>query len=83
MEYECSITPINKLYSNYNKMITPLCTKCKNKGCSNPIMQKKISIMGIVYTTKLYCSGNFFFFVTNCDGFSEMEDDIEEKDNDV
>lgn len=77
MEYECKLSPASTLDSGILNLKRPLCTNCKNSNCSNPIIEKKISIMGVIYTTKLFNIGNSYFFVNQCDGYLKGDDDDE------
>jgi len=76
MEYECKIIPATRLTKGVISMQKPLCTHCVNKTCTNPIIDQKISIMGVVNTSRLFKSGDRFFFVTQCDGFLGVGDEI-------
>jgi hypothetical protein len=80
MEYECKIFPVTSLQTTFNKTISPLCSKCKNINCSNPIENKKISIFGKVHNTKLYSYGTSYYIVYECDGFLKDEEDNEFND---
>jgi len=73
MEYECQLVSANRLNKGIINMQKPLCTRCKNKSCTNPIIYQKMSIMGVVHTSRLYSLGDRFFFVTKCDGFVSEE----------
>jgi len=74
MEYECQLMSANKLTKGILNMRKPLCTRCRNRSCSNPIVNQKIAIMGVVHTSRLYSSGDRFFFVVRCDGFTEVNE---------
>lgn len=79
MEYDCQLLSISSLTTTFNRVVKPICSNCKNTNCSNPIQEKKISIFGKVYSTKVYNMGNGFFIVSECEGFiedSEKFDDI-------
>ena len=69
MEYDCHMVSSMKLVGGMMDIKKPLCTSCYNKSCTNPIVVKKVSVMGIVHTSKLYQSGQRMFFVVKCDGF--------------
>lgn len=69
MEYDCHIVSATKLVNGLMDVQKPLCTHCVNKSCTNPIVEKKISVIGIVHTTRMFQSGDRLFFVTKCDGF--------------
>jgi hypothetical protein len=71
MEYECQVISASSLTSTFNKVVSPLCSKCKNVNCTNPIVEKKISVFGKVHTTRLFNGGHGLFVVTKCDGFLE------------
>ena len=77
MEYECQLVSANRLSKGILDLQKPLCTRCHNKSCTNNIVDKKIAIMGVVHTAKLYNIGERFYFVVKCDGFmKEPDDDI-------
>ena len=69
MQYECQLISASRLTKGVLNTLKPLCTSCKNNSCTNPIADKKISIMGVVHTARLFNIGDKFFFVTKCDGF--------------
>jgi len=79
MEYDCQIVLANKIQAGFNKVVTPLCTHCKNRGCSNPIEEKKISIFGRTMTSRMFVTGSGVFMVVACEGYqapqAEDEDD--------
>ena len=83
MEYECQLVVANRVLTDFNKVIRPLCSSCTNTACSNPVYNKKISVFGQIYSGRVYTSGSLDFFVTACDGYrgnfeDEEEDDFEE-----
>ncbi|MFW5891113.1 MAG: hypothetical protein ACOCUI_02740 [bacterium] len=81
MEYECQVKPVRSLEKGIANLKKPLCTRCSNTSCTNPIIEKKISIFGINYTTKLLQSADRMFFVISCEGFQmEEKEEKEEKD---
>ena len=80
MEDECEIILANKLLVGFNKVATPLCTGCANAGCSNPIVDKKISVFGKVMSTRLYQTGGSTFMVVKCEGYQPMHQEDEELD---
>jgi hypothetical protein len=75
MEYECQIVSATKLANGVMNVKQPLCTGCFNKTCTNPIVYKKVSVMGIVHTSRMFQSGDRLFFVTKCDGFVGVNSD--------
>jgi len=75
MQFDCKVVSVNKLTSRVFGTIQPLCSKCKNKSCTNPIVDKKISLMGIVYTARLYQLGERFYIVSHCDGYMRENED--------
>ena len=77
MDYECRIVSASKLHSGNMKVMKPLCTSCVNKNCTNSIVDNKVSIRGIIHTSRLYSSGSRLFFVLDCDGFRKKDDDYE------
>jgi len=78
MEYECKIMPATRIYADFNKVIKPLCSTCVNHGCENPIVEHKISVFGVIQTTRLYKTGTHMFQVTECDGYrGELDEDEE------
>jgi hypothetical protein len=85
MEYECELVLADRMCVDFNKTIRPLCTSCVNIGCSNPIVDKKISVFGTVMTTQLYETGTASFFVMGCDGYqpADGEDTEYEEEDEV
>lgn len=78
MEYECRLIPATKIYSDFNKVIKPLCTHCVNRSCENPIVDQKVSVFGEIHTTRLYKTGTHVFQVAECDGYRGQVDEEEE-----
>ena len=74
MEFECKLKPIIKI-ENEEDLKGPLCSKCFNAECTNPIVDKKISLFGVIHSTKLYKANNTYYSVTECNGFQEVEDE--------
>jgi len=69
MEYECRVVSASSIEATFNKVVSPLCSRCINRTCTNPISEKKMSVFGKVHTTRLYQMGTAFFMVVECDGF--------------
>jgi len=77
MEYECEIVPANKILTGFNKVVNPLCSSCTNTGCTNPIVEKKVSVFGQVKTSRLYDMGTMSYYVVRCDGYFKERDDLD------
>lgn len=71
MEYHCKTMPVDKLIAGPAGFVTPLCENCKTEDCTNPIEQKKISIVGMKKLMKLYVRGDTSHFVVACQGFTK------------
>ena len=82
MEYDCQILLANKVQAGFNKVARPLCTSCVNKGCTNPIVDTKISVFGKIMSSRMYQAGGTYFMVIQCDGYQSPEIEIEEEDQD-
>jgi hypothetical protein len=77
MEYDCEIVPATRVLTDFNKVIHPLCTTCSNSGCSNPIVEQKISVFGMIKTTRIYDLGDTKFYVLKCEGYHKMDEGLE------
>jgi len=69
MKYRISTIPFLKILNSREGEIIPLCTRCKSQDCSHNIVNKKVSIYGIVDEYRLYNRGGNFYIVVGCDGF--------------
>ena len=78
MEYDCQIVLANKIQAGFTKVARPLCTNCTNRGCTNPIVNKKISVFGKIMSTRLYDSGYGHFMVVSCEGYQPAQAKEEE-----
>lgn len=81
MEYDCEIVLANKVYTDFNKVIRPLCSSCSNHACTNPVKEKKISVFGQVYTGRLFYNGDSYFVVTSCEGYRGIKQEYDEDDD--
>jgi len=78
VEYDCEIILANKIYTDFNKVVRPLCSSCTNHSCTNPVKEKKVSVFGKIYTGRFFYNGDTFFVVTSCEGYRGIqEDDVE------
>jgi len=82
MQYNCRLVPFNKLLFTPRGMIEPLCDMCSSMDCSNPIHIKKVSVLGLDQTYRLYFKGNGFYIVVECDGFLLKEEEHKINGND-
>jgi len=78
MEYDCQIVSAQSLLVDYNKVLPPLCSTCVNNGCSNPIVDHKVSVVGKIHTSRLYKVGGHYFQVMQCEGYRGEIDEDEE-----
>lgn len=76
MEYECKLVSARTLTKGLLNMQRPLCTTCVNRTCTNPIVDKKLSIMGVIHTSRMFQSCDRFFFVVQCDGYMGANDEV-------
>ena len=84
MEYDCQLLLASKLQVGFNKVATPLCTHCQNRGCTNPIVDKKVSVFGKIMSTRLYEAGGSSFMVVACEGYqAPLFDDGEDGEYEV
>jgi hypothetical protein len=81
MEYDCNIVNANKVYTDFNKVVRPLCSGCSNTACSNPIAEKKLSVFGKIHTGRFFFSGDMYFIVTSCEGYRGIDSDSEENED--
>jgi hypothetical protein len=81
MEYDCHIVLASKVYSDFNKIIRPLCSSCTNHSCTNPVAEKKISVFGKIYTGRFFFNGNAYFMVQSCEGYRGNVEEDSEFDN--
>ena len=78
-EYECQLLLASKVYSDYNKVIRPLCSTCTNESCMNPIVDCKVSVYGKIVSSRLYKTANSEFFVVSCEGYRGEEVETDEE----
>lgn len=70
MKYKCRLIPMKQLVISPTGFVMPICNKCNTRDCTNPIENKKISILGVVKDIRVYSSGVEEQFVIDCMGFS-------------
>ena len=78
-EYDCQVVLASKIHAGFNKFQQPLCSSCINRGCTNTIVEEKISVFGIIHTTKLLKTYNATFMVVDCEGYIREDEDHEEE----
>jgi len=72
MEFECKTIPIYKMNVFDGKgPVEPICNRCIQAECSNPIRKKKISLFGKTNEWYVFMSGNQAYQVVECTGFLE------------
>ena len=71
MEYKCKTIPIDKLNATPQGFVMPLCEDCKTQDCSNPIEKRKVSILGVTKTMKVFAKGSDPCFVVACNGYTK------------
>jgi len=80
MKYKCRTIPFSKLLVTPIGLVEPLCNRCKSPDCSNPILKKQVSIMGVAKTYRLYSRGSEMCAVIECEeGFISSENNKEDK----
>lgn len=68
MEYKCKSIQLLKLIPTRRGYLGPLCDNCKTADCSNPIEQRKVSVMGVTRPMKVLVKGKNIFIVAACEG---------------
>lgn len=69
MQYKVKTIPLHKEIISYNKVVEPLCNKCKSRDCDNPIEPTVFSIRGVQSIWKVYVVGQRKSMVVDCTGF--------------
>tara|TARA_Y100000310_G_scaffold57488_2_gene52708 strand:+ start:39919 stop:40107 length:189 start_codon:yes stop_codon:yes gene_type:complete len=58
-----------KMLVDHRGFAEPLCDFCKTADCDNPIETRKVSILGITKSKKVYVRNDEATFVVACEGF--------------
>ena len=69
MNYECTLTSVDKLMLSASGVRQPLCSSCAAPDCSNPIRERTVSVMGKAQKMRLYVIGNVVKQVVACEGY--------------
>lgn len=69
MNYECSLLPFGKIMVSTVDVVEPLCNSCKSPDCSNPIVNRTISVFGEEKTFRLWSVNNAIRQVVSCKGY--------------
>ena len=82
MKYHCQLQSLVniKSMSDSQGILESKCDSCKRLDCTNPIVFKNVSVLGMNKKMKLYQSASKISLVVQCNGFTEKEDiDAEDK----
>lgn len=71
MEYKCKTISINKLTATPVGFVMPLCQTCKTVDCTNPIEKKRVAVVGVIRTLKIFSKGVSQGFVVKCNGYTK------------
>lgn len=71
MEFECKTIPIMQPILTGKGVQEPLCNKCSQTDCSNPIRKKTISLFGKNVEWNVFIAGNQAYQVIACPGYQE------------
>ena len=69
MRYKCKTMPLNQLLVDFSGINLGLCNNCGCLDCSNPIENKKISVLGIEQECRIFSRGIDVNIVIACEGF--------------
>jgi hypothetical protein len=70
MEYRCKTIPFTQLIAGPSGFIVPLCNRCATSDCTNPVENRKVSILGITKKARVYIRGVDAHIVVECQGFT-------------
>jgi hypothetical protein len=70
MEYRCKTIPFTQLIAGPAGFVDTLCNSCKTLDCTNSIENKKVSILGVSKTFRVYIRGVDAYLVVECQGFT-------------
>ena len=82
MDYNCNLLNINKILYDKKGIVAPLCNSCKTGDCTNPIEFVNCSILGCSQKCRVYSRGQNYYFVTQCVGYSSIDESLEEVEDD-
>lgn len=71
MEFECVTVSLNSIATDPSGVKEPLCNRCCQPECTNPIRKRKVFVVGQVREWNLFCVGHQVYMVTLCRGFVE------------
>ena len=70
MQYRCKTIALTKLIATPKGFVQPLCAFCKTGDCTNPIENRKVSVLGIMKQIKVFSRTEESNIVISCEGFS-------------
>ena len=71
MKYNCKTISILKVPLSTKGLIEGLCDKCTTRDCTNPVENRKVSILGIKREMKVIAKGRNIYIDIQCEGFSQ------------
>lgn len=69
MEFKCDSIPVNQLLVGTAGINPPICNRCIQTECTNPIRMHPISIMGVKHNWRLWTMNRSLRQVVRCDGY--------------
>lgn len=77
MKYDCKLFSLSDLPVGPFGLIMSCCDRCCNQDCSNPIVNKDVSLFGVVKSEKVFMKATGFYIVADCEGFMPCEEERE------
>jgi len=80
MQFAVQSINISRIPLGPKGTIAPICTRCSNTTCTNPIEWKKIVLFGVTQKHRVFMKGRDMYFVIGCpegfiDGILEENDE--------